>query len=72
MRVPQSLVDALKERAKHRGILNTRFMREIMEREISQSEQRSGSPAKPGEGIHRFALSLSGEISDGCCSHPGL
>lgn len=38
MRVPQSLLDALKERAKHRGIPYTRFIREIMEREISRPE----------------------------------
>lgn len=39
MRVPQSLLDALKERAKHRGIPYTRFIREIMEREISRPER---------------------------------
>jgi predicted DNA binding CopG/RHH family protein len=38
MRVPQSLLDALKERAKRRGIPYTRFIRELMEREISRPE----------------------------------
>jgi predicted DNA binding CopG/RHH family protein len=38
MRVPQSLLDALKERAKRRGIPYTRFIRELMEREVSRSE----------------------------------
>jgi predicted DNA binding CopG/RHH family protein len=35
MRVPQALLDALKERAKRRGIPYTRFIRELMEREVS-------------------------------------
>ena len=39
MRVPRSLLDALKERARHRGIPYTRFIRELMEREISRPEQ---------------------------------
>jgi predicted DNA binding CopG/RHH family protein len=39
MRVPQSLLDALKERARHRGIPYTRFIRELMEREISRPER---------------------------------
>ena len=34
MRVPKPLLEALKERASHRGIPYTRFIREIMEREI--------------------------------------
>ena len=38
MRVPQSLLDALKERAKRRGIPYTRFIRELMEREVSRPE----------------------------------
>ena len=38
MRVPQSLLDALKERAKRRGIPYTRFIRELMEREIARPE----------------------------------
>lgn len=38
MRVPQSLLDALKERAKRRGIPYTRFIREMMEREISRPD----------------------------------
>ena len=39
MRVPQSLLDALKERARRRGIPYTRFIRELMEREVSGSER---------------------------------
>lgn len=35
MRVPQALLDALNERARHRGIPYTRFIRELMEREVS-------------------------------------
>lgn len=38
MRVPKPLLDALKQRASHRGIPYTRFIRELMEREISRSE----------------------------------
>lgn len=38
MRVPKPLLDALKERASHRGIPYTRFIREIMEREIARPE----------------------------------
>lgn len=38
MRVPKPLLDALKERASHRGIPYTRFIREIMEREMSRPE----------------------------------
>lgn len=38
MRVPQSLLDALKERARRRGIPYTRFIRELMEREISRPD----------------------------------
>jgi predicted DNA binding CopG/RHH family protein len=41
MRVPQSLLDALKERARHRGIPYTQFIRELMEREISRSDKPS-------------------------------
>jgi predicted DNA binding CopG/RHH family protein len=41
MRVPQSLLDALKGRARHRGISYTRFIRELMEREISQPDKPS-------------------------------
>ena len=39
MRVPKSLLDALKRRASHRGIPYTRFIREIMEREIFRPER---------------------------------
>jgi predicted DNA binding CopG/RHH family protein len=38
MRVPKSLLDAVKERAKQRGIPYTRFIRELIEREISRSD----------------------------------
>jgi len=38
MRVPQALLDALKQRAKRRGIPYTRFIRELMEREVSRPE----------------------------------
>ena len=37
MRVPQSLLEALKERAKRRSIPYTRLIRELMEREVSRS-----------------------------------
>ena len=40
MRVPKPLLDAVKERAKVRGIPYTRFIRQLMEREVSH-------PAKP-------------------------
>jgi len=39
MRVPKPLLDALKRRASRRGIPYTRFIRELMEREISRSER---------------------------------
>ena len=39
MRVPQSLLDALKERARHRGIPYTRFIRELMEREVTRPKR---------------------------------
>jgi predicted DNA binding CopG/RHH family protein len=35
MRVPKPLLDAVKERAKVRGIPYTRFIRQLMEREVS-------------------------------------
>lgn len=38
MRVPQALLDALKERARRRGIPYTRFIRELMEREVARPE----------------------------------
>jgi predicted DNA binding CopG/RHH family protein len=34
MRVPQPLLDAVKERARVRGIPYTRFIRQLMEREV--------------------------------------
>jgi predicted DNA binding CopG/RHH family protein len=37
MRVPKPLLDAVKERAKGRGIPYTRFIRQLMEREVSSS-----------------------------------
>ncbi len=39
MRVPKPLLDAVKERAQRRGIPYTRFIRELMEREISRPEK---------------------------------
>ena len=39
MRVPQALLDALKERARHRGIPYTRFIRELIEREVARQER---------------------------------
>ena len=36
MRVPKPLLDAVKERARVRGIPYTRFIRQLMEREVSQ------------------------------------
>jgi predicted DNA binding CopG/RHH family protein len=35
MRVPKPLLDAVKERAKRRGIPYTRFIRQLIEREVS-------------------------------------
>jgi len=40
MRVPQPLLDAVKERARVRGIPYTRFIRQLMEHEVSH-------PGKP-------------------------
>jgi len=40
MRVPKPLLDAVKERAKVRGIPYTRFIRQLMEREVCH-------PARP-------------------------
>jgi predicted DNA binding CopG/RHH family protein len=40
MRVPKPLLDAVKERARVRGIPYTRLIRQLMEREVSQ-------PGKP-------------------------
>ncbi len=40
MRVPKPLLDAVKARARTRGIPYTRFIRQLMEREVSD-------PAKP-------------------------
>ena len=46
MRVPKPLLDALKRRAKDRGIPYTRFIRELMEREISQPEKVVKAPKR--------------------------
>jgi predicted DNA binding CopG/RHH family protein len=35
MRIPQPLLDALKEKANERGIPYTRYIRELMERDIA-------------------------------------
>jgi predicted DNA binding CopG/RHH family protein len=40
MRMPKPLLDAVKERAKLRGIPYTRFIREVLEREISRPAKR--------------------------------
>ena len=37
MRLPRQLLDAVKDRAKDRGIPYTRFIREVLEREISKT-----------------------------------
>jgi predicted DNA binding CopG/RHH family protein len=39
MRVPQALLDALKQRAQQRGIPYTRFIRELIEREVARQER---------------------------------
>ena len=36
MRVPQTLLDAVKERARQRGIPYTRMIRQILEREVAR------------------------------------
>lgn len=38
MRVPQPLLDAVKNRAKARGIPYTRYIRELMEHDVSRSK----------------------------------
>lgn len=38
MRVPQPLLDAVKNRAKARGIPYTRYIRELMERDVSRAK----------------------------------
>lgn len=42
MRVPQSLLDAVKDRAKARGLPYTRYIRELIERDL----KRQGSASK--------------------------
>ena len=39
LRLPRPLLDAVKERAKLRGIPYTRFIREVLEREISRPDK---------------------------------
>lgn len=39
MRVPQTLLDALKQRAQKRGIPYTRVIRELIEREVARQDQ---------------------------------
>ncbi|MBV9528720.1 CopG family antitoxin [Sphingomonas sp.] len=46
MRVPQPLLDAVKERARVRGIPYTRFIRQLMEREVSQPIKPSPAPPR--------------------------
>ena len=41
MRVPKPLLDAVKERARGRGIPYTRLIRELMEREIARPDKPS-------------------------------
>ena len=41
MRVPKALLDAVKERARGRGIPYTRFIRELMERAVAGPGGRS-------------------------------
>ena len=40
MRVPQALLDAVKKRAKARGIPYTRFVREAVEQALTRSDER--------------------------------
>lgn len=40
VRMPKLLLDAVKERAKLRGIPYTRFIREVLEREIARPAKR--------------------------------
>lgn len=42
MRVPKSLLDAVKERARAQGIPYTRFVREAMEMALTQPKARPG------------------------------
>ena len=46
MRVPQPLLDAVKDRAKARGIPYTRYIRELMERDVSRRKHPAGTPSK--------------------------
>lgn len=46
MRVPQPLLDAVKERAKSRGIPYTRYIRELIERDVSRRDVPARTPAK--------------------------
>ena len=43
MRVPQPLLDAVKSRAKARGVPYTRYIRELMERDVRQPPRRGRS-----------------------------
>jgi len=42
MRIPKPLLDAVKEHARIRGIPYTRFIRQLMEREVSDPGKRHG------------------------------
>jgi predicted DNA binding CopG/RHH family protein len=44
MRVPQPLLDAVKERAKARGVPYTRYIRELMERDIARESPGLAAP----------------------------
>jgi predicted DNA binding CopG/RHH family protein len=66
MRMPKPLLDAVKERAELRGIPYTRFIREVLEREISR-------PPSGVEGLH-FDVELveQGSHADEEPAHPSL
>jgi predicted DNA binding CopG/RHH family protein len=46
MRMPKPLLDAVKKRAKARGIPYTRFVREAVERALSQPEGPTATPRR--------------------------
>jgi predicted DNA binding CopG/RHH family protein len=46
MRVPKPLLDAVKKRARARGIPYTRFIREAVERALSRPERSNSSSAQ--------------------------
>lgn len=46
MRVPQKLLDAVKERAQARGIPYTRYIRELMEHDVARESQGVAAPER--------------------------